>query len=97
MYTQPVTDPYEQLRAIADVEDPAERARQAGAALAELTKVQAELREVRQGAVLEMREDGLSHAQVAEQLGVTRSRAQQIAEGRTTTAAGTSPRPRKSA
>lgn len=92
MYTFLVTDFRTPLAALADVADPAERARQVKAALDQMPAIQAELRQIRQAAVLELRAAGLSHAQVAEEIGVTRSRAQQIAEGKTTTEAGSQKR-----
>lgn len=87
-----VTDFRTPLRALAEIPDPAERARQVKAALDEMPAIQAELRQLRQAAVLELRAAGLSHADVAKEIGVTRSRAQQIAEGKTTTEAGSQKR-----
>jgi DNA-directed RNA polymerase specialized sigma24 family protein len=87
-----VTDPFAPLRAIADIPDLVERGKALSDALKKLPDVQAELRQARQDVVLALREQGWSHAQVAAEFGLTRSRAQQIAEGKTTTAAGTHPR-----
>lgn len=70
-----------------EIRDPADRARAIGDALNRLPEVQTQLKQARQAAVLELRAAGLSHAEVAKELGLTRSRAQQIAEGKTTTAA----------
>lgn len=81
--TTPPT-PFEALKHLADTDDPTERAKQAGVALNAVPELQSWLRQVRQEAVLEMRAGGLSHAEVGKQLGVSRARAQQIAEGRTT-------------
>jgi len=64
--------------------DPAVRARTLGQALEAVPKLQAWLRRARQATVLEMRADGLSHGDIAKELGISRARAQQVAEGRTT-------------
>lgn len=61
-----------------------ERAKAASTALQAIPALQQWLRELRQTAVKELRADGMSHAQVAAELGISRARAQQIAEGRTT-------------
>lgn len=76
--------PFEALKHLADTNDQVERAKQAGIALNAVPQLQGWLRQVRQDAVLEMRAEGLSHAEVGKQLGISRARAQQIAEGRTT-------------
>lgn len=78
-------EPYEALFALLKIPDPTDRARALGDALHHLPEVQAQLRQARQDAVLEMRAAGMSHADVADKLGITRSRAQQIAEGKTKT------------
>ncbi|MFD7922472.1 RNA polymerase subunit sigma-70 [Streptomyces sp. NPDC059740] len=62
--------------------DPTERARAATALLDAVPGLQKSARTARQEAVLELRAKGNSHADVAALLGITRSRAQQIAEGR---------------
>lgn len=62
--------------------DPTARARALTALLDAVPAMQAIIRAARQDAVLELRRDGMSHAGVAAALGVSRSRAQQIAEGR---------------
>lgn len=64
--------------------DPAKRAKHLGAALDAVPQLQAWLRGERQQAVQEMRAAGMSHGDVAKELGISRARAQQIAEGRTT-------------
>ncbi|WP_186319227.1 sigma-70 family RNA polymerase sigma factor [Streptomyces sp. SAJ15] len=76
--------PFENLKRLAESSDPTSRAKDAGAALQAIPDLQKWLREIRQGAVREMRDEGMSHAQVAAELGISRARAQQIAEGRTT-------------
>ncbi|MFI1166588.1 sigma-70 family RNA polymerase sigma factor [Streptomyces sp. NPDC020801] len=76
--------PFENLKHLAEQGDATRRAKDVSAALQAIPELQKWLREIRHGAVQEMREDGLSHAQVAAELGVSRARAQQIAEGRTT-------------
>lgn len=76
--------PFENLKHLAEQGDPTERAKAVGAALQAIPELQHWLRAIRQGAVTEMRDEGLSHAEVGKKLGVSRARAQQIAEGRTT-------------
>lgn len=76
--------PFENLKHLAEQGDPTQRAKDVGAALQAIPELQHWLREIRQGAVQEMREGGMSHADVGAELGVSRARAQQIAEGRTT-------------
>lgn len=76
--------PFEALAHITEDPDPAKRARTIGAALASVPDLQKWLRHARELAVGEMRDGGLSHADVAKILSVSRARAQQIAEGRTT-------------
>ncbi|MFH8531528.1 sigma-70 family RNA polymerase sigma factor [Streptomyces tendae] len=76
--------PFENLKNLAEQEDPTERAKNVGKVLEAIPALQHWLREVRQGAVQEMRSDGMSHAEVGKQLGLSRARAQQIAEGRAT-------------
>lgn len=65
------------------IEDPGERAREIGLVLNQLPQVQAELRKMRQAAVLQLRERGLSHQEIADIIGVTRNRAANIAAGLT--------------
>lgn len=86
MYSDPM-QPFTPLLDLLQIPDPLDRAKALSAALHNLPDVQNQLRQARQDAVKELRADGWSHAQVAAELGVTRSRAQQIAEGKTTTAA----------
>lgn len=62
--------------------DPAERAREIGRVLNALPAIHAELRALRQAAVLEMRTTGMSYGEIAKVLGVHRNRVQNIAEGR---------------
>lgn len=76
--------PFENLKHLAEQGDPTDRAKTVGAALQAIPELQHWLREIRQGAVQEMRDDGMSHAEVGKELGLSRARAQQIAEGRTT-------------
>jgi hypothetical protein len=85
--------PFEALKHLADNADAGARAREVGAALNAVPELQKWLRQLRQDAVLELRADGLSHAEVGKVIGTSRARAQQIAEGRTTgrRAAGETP------
>lgn len=80
-------EPFAPLLALLQITDPVDRAHALGKALKELPGIQAQLRQGRQDAVLEMRAAGMSHSEVAKELGLTRSRAQQVAEGKTTTPA----------
>jgi len=81
--TTPPT-PFENLKSLAEQGTPTERAKSVGKVLEAIPELQHWLREVRQGAVQEMRDEGMSHAEVGKELGLSRARAQQIAEGRTT-------------
>lgn len=76
--------PFESLKHLAEQGDTIQRAKDVGAALQAIPDLQKWLREIRREAVLEMRDGGLSHARVAAELGISRARAQQITEGRTT-------------
>lgn len=67
----------------AGIDDPIERARATGAMLNKIPHLQGELRSIRQGAVLELRRQDYSHADVAAALGISRAQAQSIAQGRT--------------
>lgn len=70
------------LREALAITDPGDRARALTGVVRTLPQMASEVRAARQAAVLELREAGWSHAQVAELLGVTRGTAQAIAEGR---------------
>ncbi|MGY4927928.1 sigma-70 family RNA polymerase sigma factor [Streptomyces sp. 900105755] len=76
--------PFGNLQHVAEEVDATQRAKAASDALQAIPDLQRWLRELRQGAVQEMRAGGMSHADVGAALGVSRARAQQIAEGRTT-------------
>lgn len=76
--------PFEALKHLADNPDASARAQEVGVALNSVPELQKWLRQLRQDAVLELRADGLSHAEVGKVIGTSRARAQQIAEGRTT-------------
>ncbi|MEV6055002.1 sigma-70 family RNA polymerase sigma factor [Streptomyces sp. NPDC052107] len=77
-------DPFANLGRLAEESDATQRAKGASTALQAIPELQRWLREIRQGAVQELRSAGMSHAQVAAELGISRARAQQIAEGRAT-------------
>jgi hypothetical protein len=77
-------NPFESLKNLAEQPNPTERAKNVGKVLEAIPALQHWLREIRQGAVQEMRDGGMSHADVGKELGVSRARAQQIAEGRAT-------------
>ncbi|MCD9196091.1 hypothetical protein [Streptomyces albireticuli] len=76
--------PFENLKHLAEQDDAERRAMDVSAALRAIPDLQKWLREIRQGAVQEMRDRGASHAGVAKVIGTSRARAQQIAEGRAT-------------
>ncbi|WP_162450982.1 helix-turn-helix domain-containing protein [Phytoactinopolyspora mesophila] len=65
------------------ISDPVQRAVEIGKLLNDLPHVAADLRELRQAAVLELREAGWSYGRIAAALGLHRNRVQHIAEGRT--------------
>lgn len=67
---------------IEKIPDPAERAREVGRRMAVIPDVHARLKAIRQGAVAEMREKGMSLAVIGRELGLHRNRVQQILEGR---------------
>lgn len=81
-YDHGVENPLADVDDIERINDPAERARQAGERLAAVPAWQERLRKIRQAAVLEMRERKMSYADIAKELGLHRNRIQQIAEGR---------------
>ena len=76
-------NPLADIEEIKAVRDPAERAVRIGQVLNALPGIAAELRDMRRQAVLELRAQGLSYAEIGERLGLHRNRVQQIAEGRT--------------
>lgn len=77
--------PFENLKHLAEEGDATRRAKGVSDALRAIPELQKWLRQIRQAAVQEMRdEDGMSHAQVAKEIRTSRARAQQIYEGRTT-------------
>jgi hypothetical protein len=63
---------------IASIADPVERARAAGELLAEHQSAVTQLARIRRQAVAELRANGLSYAQVGQQLGLTRGRIAQL-------------------
>src|SRR5262245_52768185 len=77
-----VENPLADIDRIRRIADPAGRAVEIGRVLNALPEVAAELRAMRQQAVLELRSRGLSYAEIGHRLGLHRNRAQQIAEGR---------------
>lgn len=64
-----------------ELEDPAERARRAGALLAAWPAQGSRLREIRQEAVAAMRAQKISYRQIAKTLGISLARVQQIEAG----------------
>lgn len=81
-YDHPVENPLADIDRIKAITDPADRAREVGQVLNALPTIYAELRAMRQAAVLELRAQGLSFGQIGELLSLHRNRVQQIAEGR---------------
>lgn len=71
-----------ELARLTSLADPLDRARQTTAAIAELSTERVMLKRQRQAAVLEMRDRGMSLADIGRELGLHRNRVQQIAEGR---------------
>jgi len=67
---------------IEHIADPEARALEVGRRLGQLPDFQERLRRIRQAAVLEMRGEGLSYAEIGRRLKLHRNRVQQIAEGR---------------
>jgi hypothetical protein len=63
---------------IANIADPAQRARAAGELLAEHQSAVTQLARIRRQAVAELRASGLSYAQIGQQLGLTRGRIAQL-------------------
>ena len=70
------------IEALAQITDPAERAREVGRRMAEIPIWHQRLKEIRRAAVQEMREKGMSFADIGRELSLHRNRVQQIAEGR---------------
>ncbi len=64
------------------ITDPAERARQLGRVLKGMTEANAEVSAYRRAAVMELRDDGLSLAEIAAELGLHRGRVQNIVNGK---------------
>lgn len=64
------------------IADPAERAREVGRRMGLITQWHTRLKEIRQNAVAEMRDSGMSLAEIGRDLGLHRNRVQQILEGR---------------
>lgn len=70
------------IEAVEAIADPIERAREAGKRLDAIPGWQTRLRVIRQNAVLEMRANHISLAEIGRLLDLHRNRVQQIAEGR---------------
>lgn len=70
------------IDALAEIPDPVERAREVGRRMAQIPAVHQRLKEIRRAAVLEMRNRGMSYADIGAELGLHRNRVQQIADGR---------------
>jgi hypothetical protein len=85
--------PFERLEDLAEAPDPTDRAMAIGAALNAIPDLQKWLRRVRENAVGEMHDSGMSYADIGVALGMDRVRAHQIAKGKTT---GRPPKPKPS-
>lgn len=70
------------LDQVAAIPDPVERALEVGRRMAEVTAWHSRMREIRQAALIEMRQAGMSFGDIGKALGMHRNRAQQIVEGR---------------
>ncbi len=79
---QEVDNPLADIDSVAEIADPAERAKEIGRRLEAIPAYQAKLRAMRQDAVLEMKGTRMSYAEIGRELGLHRNRIQQIAEGR---------------
>jgi DNA-directed RNA polymerase specialized sigma24 family protein len=77
-----VENPLSDVDQIEQITDPAERAIEIGRRLEEIPKWQGRLREMRRTAVLELRAQRYSYADIGKMLSLHRNRVQQIAEGR---------------
>lgn len=66
---------------IRGIEDPVKRAIAVGQIFEQMPDLQAELRQIRQTAVNQLREAGWSYAEIGERLGLNRHRVAQIAKG----------------
>jgi DNA-directed RNA polymerase sigma subunit (sigma70/sigma32) len=75
-------NPMANLEDLERIADPAQRALEVGRRMAQVPIWQAQLRAIRQAAVAEMRESGMSLADIGRELGLHRNRVQQILEGR---------------
>ncbi len=82
-YAHEVENPLQDIPRIRAIEDPVEQAREIGRVLNELPKWQTELKELRQAAVQKLRARGMSHQEIADELGISRNRAANIAAGLT--------------
>jgi DNA-directed RNA polymerase specialized sigma24 family protein len=82
-YDHNVENPLADIDQLEQIEDPAQRALEAGRRLNDVVDFQKRLRAIRQAAVLELRGQGMSYDQIGKALGgLHRNRVQQIAEGR---------------
>lgn len=64
------------------IADPVERALEVGRRMAAIPAFHARLKAIRQAAVIEMKNTGMSYADIGRVLGLHRNRIQQIFEGR---------------
>ncbi|WP_031511557.1 transcriptional regulator [Streptomyces megasporus] len=69
------------LDSLEQLDDPAERARRAGKLLAAWPEQHTRLREIRQSAVVAMRAQNISYRKIAQTLGISLARVQQIEAG----------------
>jgi DNA-directed RNA polymerase specialized sigma24 family protein len=69
------------LDSLEQLDDPAERARRAGKLLAAWPEQHTRLREIRQAAVVAMRAQNVSYRKIAQTLGISLARVQQIEAG----------------
>lgn len=71
------------VEALEGIPHAADRAREAGRLLAQWPDLHRQVREIRQQAVIVMRDQGMTFAEIGEALDITRERAWQIHKGQT--------------
>lgn len=90
-YDHEMENPMADLDELEQIADPAERAREVGRRMAAVPVWHARLKAIRQQAVVELREQGMSFAEIGREIGLHRNRVQQILEGRSAGGRGGKP------
>ena len=75
-------NPMADIDQVEQIADPVERAREVGRRMAEIPAFHARLARIRREAVLLLRGQGMSYADIGRELQLHRNRVQKIAEGR---------------